>query len=186
LKEEGSWFGKKWTDIDLKTQEQEEDKENMAENSSKHKQTNKFQLKRSAPLTADIQSVDPGSGRVVIVAPDVGMREFCFDGVLPSNATQTQVYDRIASGLVVDVMNGCNATGIMYGQTGSGKTFTMFGPGVEKEYPEDKRGIFAPPPRKETQGIVIRACEEIFRAVEDRKMRYDIQAEVKVSYVEVS
>jgi hypothetical protein len=123
LKEEGSWFGKRWADIDLQKnnqqEEEEEDKENTI-NSSQGKKANKFQINKSAPLTADIQSVDPGTGRVVIVAPDVGMREFSFDGVLPANATQTQVYDRIASGLVVDVMNGCNATGIMYGQTGSG------------------------------------------------------------------
>mmetsp|Transcript_28101 Transcript_28101/g.47512 ORF Transcript_28101/g.47512 Transcript_28101/m.47512 type:complete len:759 (+) Transcript_28101:73-2349(+) len=182
LKEEGSWFGKKWTDIDSQ-REIEEDKENMTENSSKSKASGfKAHLSRAAPLTADIQSVDPISGRVVIVAPDVGMREFSFDGVLPANATQTQVYDRIASGLVVDVMNGRNATGIMYGQTGSGKTFTMFGPGVETPI---KRDVFTPAPKKETFGIVIRACEEIFRAIEDRRKRFGIEAEVSISYVEV-
>lgn len=126
LKEEGSWFGKRWADLDLQKSQAEEDKENTPTTSDSNsnqgkKKTNISQFhKPSAPLTADIQSVDPGTGRVVIVAPDVGMREFSFDGVLPANSTQTQVYDRIAAGLVADVMNGCNATGIMYGQTGSG------------------------------------------------------------------
>lgn len=121
LKEEGSWFGKRWADINLDEKHEDTDKmdkENMAGNITNAKSFKHTQ--KSAPLIADIQSVDPGTGRVVIVAPDVGMREFNFDGVLPANATQTQVYNRIASGLVVDVMNGCNATGIMYGQTGSG------------------------------------------------------------------
>ena len=130
LKEEGSWFGKRWADLDLQKAQAEENKENnSSENSTQQrtKITMKSHLHKmsSAPLTADIQSVDPGTGRVVIVAPDVGMREFSFDGVLPANATQTQVYERIAAGLVVDVMNGCNATGIMYGQTGSGTKYCL-------------------------------------------------------------
>ena len=121
LKEEGSWFGKKWNNIDLKKSEIEEDKENMIENSVSLKKSGNMNFGKSAPLTADIQSVDPSTGRVVIVAPDVGMREFSFDGVFPGNSSQTQVYDSVASGLVTDVMNGCNATAIMYGQTGSGE-----------------------------------------------------------------
>jgi hypothetical protein len=183
LKEEGSWFGKKWNGINDEKVHEEEDKENLTDNSSKGKSMGtRSCFNKPTPLTADIQSVDPGSGRVVIVAPDVGMREFSFDGVLPANATQTQVYDRIASGLVVDIMNGCNATGIMYGQTGSGKTFTMFGPGLELPV---ERDVFTPAPKKETLGIVIRACEEIFGAVEDRRKRFDIEAKVSVSYIEV-
>jgi kinesin family protein 5 len=184
LKEEGSWFGKKWHDIDQKRKEAEEDKENQKENSAKETDLKKsgHMSVKSAPLTADIQSVDPGTGRVVIVAPDVGMREFSFDGVFPSNSTQAQVYDRIASGLVTDVMNGCNATGIMYGQTGSGKTHTMFGPGLEMAEGKD---VFTPAPKKETNGIVIRACEEIFHAVEDRRQQHNIEAEIHISYVEV-
>lgn len=185
LKEEGSWFGQKWIDINHQ-KEEEEDKENSTHpnsSSGPNQSGIKAHLSKSAPLMADIQSVDPGSGRVVIVAPDVGMREFSFDGVFPSNASQKQVYDRIASNLVVDVMNGCNATGIMYGQTGSGKTFTMFGPDVETS--ETRDVCSSPRPDKESYGIVIRACEEVFRAVEDRRLRYDIEAEVHISYVEV-
>lgn len=182
LKEEGSWFGKKWNKIEEEKMK-EEDKENNLDNNSKREKSKSFNnAMQSAPLTADIHSVDPGTGRVVIVTPDVGMREFRFDGVFPSHSTQTQVYDQVASGLVTDVMNGFNATGIMYGQTGSGKTHTMFGPDLE--IPEVKDTIYGAP-KKETNGIVIRACEEIFRAVEDRRTRHAIDAEIRMSYVEV-
>jgi hypothetical protein len=64
----------------------------------------------------------------------------------------------------------------------AGKTFTMFGPGMEVP---DVQDVLAAAPQKETHGIVIRACEEVFRAVEDRRRRYLIEAEVHVSYVEV-
>lgn len=108
LKEEGSWFGKKWDTLATK--------ENVAGNGK-----SRLPLKKSSvPLVADIQSVDPGSGRVVIMTPDVGLREFSFDAVLPQSCDQKKVFDVVASGLVTDVMNGINSTAIMYGQTGSG------------------------------------------------------------------
>jgi hypothetical protein len=108
LKEEGSWFGKKWDALSSK--------ENMILN----KTANIPLKKESAPLIAGIQSVDPGSGRVVIMTSDVGLREFSYDAVLPQSCDQKKVYDVVASGLVTDVMNGINSTAIMYGQTGSG------------------------------------------------------------------
>ena len=61
----------------------------------------------------------------------------------------------------------------------------MFGPGLELPDTKDGRGLFTAAPKKETHGIVIRACEEVFRAVEDRRRRHQIEAEVHMSYVEV-
>ena len=52
-------------------------------------------------ITASVQSVDPGTGRVVMIAPDVGLREFTYDGVFPAHASQSSVYDTVAKGLVV-------------------------------------------------------------------------------------
>lgn len=182
LKEEGSWFKKKWDDID-NCEDRENDKENSAENLRNGYKTKASCQREQAPLTSDIQSIDPATGRVVIVAPDVGMREFSFDGVLPGNSTQSQAYDRIASGLVTDVLNGCNATGIMYGQTGSGKTYTMFGPDVDDKKNGPSSSSFSY--KKDNHGIVLRACEEIFEAIVDRKARHGIEAEVWVSFVEV-
>lgn len=69
-------------------------------------------------MVACVQSVDPLTGRVVMVAPDVGLREFSFDSVLHPKATQRSVYDASARRLVMDFLNGFNSTAIVYGQTG--------------------------------------------------------------------
>lgn len=116
LMKEGSWFGKKW----------EATKEKRAKN---HKSPQKLQSKSdplAAPvqqtLHAGVQSLDPEFNRLVVVTPDVGMREFAFDGVFPTDIKQRAVYDKVVRRLVMDCLNGFNATAIMYGQTGSGKT----------------------------------------------------------------
>ena len=57
----------------------------------------------------------------------------------------------------------------------------MFGPGLEIPDAKNIRSLS----QKESNGIVIRACEEIFRAVEDRRKRHNIDAEIRMSYVEV-
>lgn len=72
----------------------------------------------STRMVACVQSVDPLTGRVVMVAPDVGLREFSFDSVLHPKATQRSVYDTSARRLVMDFLNGFNSTAIVYGQTG--------------------------------------------------------------------
>lgn len=163
MKEEGTWFGKKW---------QQTLKENISSVDNKVKVPPKA---TSKPLVADIQSVDEGCGRVVIMTPDVGLREFCFDGVFSHKSNQKRVYDTVACRLVSDVLNGFNSTAIMYGQTGSGKTFTMFGEGDERSSSK-----FV----KEGHGIVYRACEDVLTAVQSRKS-LGIISEVAVSYVEV-
>ena len=140
-------------------------------------------------MVACVQTLDPLTGRVVMVAPDVGLREFSFDSVLHPKATQRSVYDASARRLVMDFINGFNSTAIVYGQTGkhsfvnaeciyfsfkdlptfqraytgSGKTFSMFG----TEVPDPNA---LPSARQETKGIVPRACEEIFAALEQRRL----------------
>jgi hypothetical protein len=110
LKEEGNWFGKKWADI-----------ESSKENNSSNMNTNSKHISSSELLKASVQNIDAGSGRVVMVAPDVGLREFSFDGVFPPTSTQKHIYEVTTQNLVSDVINGFNATVIMYGQTSSGK-----------------------------------------------------------------
>lgn len=70
-------------------------------------------------MVACVQTLDPLTGRVVMVAPDVGLREFSFDSVLHPKATQRSVYDASARRLVMDFLNGFNSTAIVYGQTGN-------------------------------------------------------------------
>lgn len=69
-------------------------------------------------MVASVQNIDTMAGRVVMVAPDVGLREFSFDGVLPLHASQKSMYDTSARRLVMDFINGFNSTAIVYGQTG--------------------------------------------------------------------
>lgn len=208
LTSEGGWFKKKWSSlVNQQTSENDFEKENSPENNQK---TNRkgisfesnqkipkfakdlYQLdeeknlvtKKKGPgmskqdlgtVSANVQSVDPLTGRVVMVAPDVGLREFTFDGVLPSYTSQKATYDLASRRLVMDFLNGFNATAIVYGQTGSGKTYTMFGKDNESIYGQKKEG----------KGIIPRAMEEIFQAVEKRRVNNGIEAELAVSYVEI-
>eukprot|EP01035_Chromulina_nebulosa_P018355 gene18355-24048_t len=87
----------------------------------------KFQTRRRIEDATKVQTIDPGTGRVVVMAPDVGLREFTFDGVFGSSTSQKNVYNTTMKKLIVDLINGFNVTALVYGQTGSGKTFTMFG-----------------------------------------------------------
>jgi hypothetical protein len=116
LKEEGSWFGKKWEEQQSQ-QQSRRGKGGGGVTVSKPSDPKKL---TTTPLHAQIQHVDVGSGRVVVMTPDVGIREFSFDGVFPAPCDQKSVYDIAGSRLVTDVINGFNATAIMYGQTGSG------------------------------------------------------------------
>jgi hypothetical protein len=72
----------------------------------------------STRMVAAVHTVDPLTGRVVMVAPEVGLREFSFDSVLNMRASQKSVYDTSARRLVMDFLNGFNSTAIVYGQTG--------------------------------------------------------------------
>lgn len=128
-------------------------------------------------IVVGVQNIDAMMSRVVMVAPDVGLREFAYDGVLPTNASQRSLYDTTARRLVMDFMNGFNSTAIVYGQTGSGKTYSMFG--------SEGPGAGGLHRHREGRGIVPRACDEIFRAVQQRRREAGVEATVSVSYVEI-
>ncbi|SPQ95254.1 unnamed protein product (mitochondrion) [Plasmodiophora brassicae] len=63
--------------------------------------------------------------------------EFPFAGVFDQDATQEDVFARVAAPVVDSVLDGYNGTIFAYGQTGSGKTYTITG--GAREY--DERGI---------------------------------------------
>jgi kinesin family protein 5 len=127
----------------------------------------------SHDLTASVHSVDPVTGRVVAITPDVGLREFVFESVFPSGVNQGHVYQTVTSGIIVDVLNGFNATILVYGQTGAGKTHTMFGADDESIYGNSLHSA----------GIVPRSLREILVATKSRET--DIESRLFVSYVEV-
>jgi hypothetical protein len=201
LASEGEWFGKKWENIltagagdatandsgSKPTGEGEEDVR-LADCETVallpfEKSLHVVRKERRERVEARVQSVDTGSGRVVMVAPDVGLREFSFNGVVTGTARgglsaarkqQDQCYNLFARRLVVDFLNGYNATCIAYGQTASGKTYTMTGG-------ESDTGSSIP-------GIIPKACAEALEFVLDTdgvRARLGITCSLSISYVEV-
>eukprot|EP00928_Gymnodinium_smaydae_P005921 TRINITY_DN12052_c0_g1_i1.p1 TRINITY_DN12052_c0_g1~~TRINITY_DN12052_c0_g1_i1.p1 ORF type:complete len:800 (-),score=126.54 TRINITY_DN12052_c0_g1_i1:154-2553(-) len=122
---------------------------------------------------ASILAVREDTGTVLSVAPGVGLRDFTFDQVFNEKSQQAHTYERCAQRLVMDFLNGVNASVICYGQTGSGKTYTMFGPTG-----------WASTASPDQQGIVPRTCEEVLNSVHERRER-GAEIQLGMSYVEV-
>jgi len=97
-------------------------------------------------------------------------RGFKFDHVFRPDASQDQVYEKCVQQLVVNCMDGYNATVFAYGQTGSGKTFTM-GTGNAASMMEDETGI------------VHRAIKDIFNIISERSE--SALYRLKVSFIEI-
>lgn len=163
LRNEGNWFGEKWRSINLEKKQGSGEVASVAGSAEASNDR----------LIASVQSIDPGTGRVIMVAPDVGLREFCFDAAFPVNCSQESVYETTARMQVVDFLNGFNASLIVYGQTGSGKTHTMFGDDVESSK------------KSHLDGIVPRACAEIFQALDDKRQKGYLDLDLSISYVEI-
>eukprot|EP01033_Poteriospumella_lacustris_P012067 gene12067-8622_t len=92
-----------------------------------------------------------------------------------TNDLTSYAYELCTKRLIMDLLNGFNATAIVYGQTGSGKTYSMFGKDEASAMGRDKDG----------KGIIPRACEELLQAVDHRQRYHGIDSELYVSYVEV-
>jgi hypothetical protein len=166
LAEEGSWFGAKWLS---------EKKKQAVALGATAEQVAEMRVCKPETLVASVQTVDPMTGKVVVVARDVGLREFSFDAAFPERTRQSRVYDSSARKLVTDFLNGYNASVIVYGQTGSGKTYTMFGPPEVSSRVRKGSNLTAisgtARARKDNdpsdqyadfRGIVPRACDEVF------------------------
>jgi len=188
LASEGDWFGQKWAAVQNSANAKgpsERDPNVLVEHEScllKPKDQPLTFIKSNSikdRVVAKVQSADQATGRVIVIAPDVGVREFSFDGVVSSpaaglaasNKQQEHCYSLMAKRLVVDFINGYNSTCIAYGQTASGKTFTMTG-GAD--------GC--------TPGIVPRACTEVLTYLHDSlgmRAQLGIQATLSMSYIEI-
>lgn len=170
--------------------------ENDSDSSSKNKppkpekQTNP---RSGFEFTCGVLSVDELEGRVLAVAPGVGLREFAFDAVFGATASQRSVYEKTGAPLVSDLINGVNGAMLVYGQTGSGKTHTMFGDSDSTKHTMfggafGVSGVSDAPSisvHDSQQGVVPRACSEILAACVDRHTKFGIQWRLTVSYVEV-
>eukprot|EP00887_Chlorella_sp_A99_P006382 scaffold3.g6382.t1 len=92
---------------------------------------------------------------------------FPFDGVLPSEAAQADVFDAVAAPVVAAALDGYSGTVFAYGQTGSGKTFTISG-GTE---------------RYADRGLVPRALAALFGQIAARGAA--VAYTVHLSYLEI-
>ena len=73
-----------------------------------------------AKVQACVVAVTAGrEGAVLMCCPGTGLREFKFDAVLGEDSTQHQVYEAAPRRLVIDFINGKNASLFAYGQTGT-------------------------------------------------------------------
>lgn len=91
--------------------------------------------------------------------------KFQYDKIL-HNASQEDVFDNCARGVISSIVEGYNGTIMCYGQTGAGKTFTMNGSTSNFKY----------------RGIVPRTLSVLFQEIDSR---FDQQVTVRVSYIEI-
>lgn len=125
-------------------------------------------LENARGFKASVLSVSAERGRVIMVAPCIGLRAFRFDTVMDSSTTQQRAYFCAGRRVVTDFINGVDGSVIAYGQTGSGKTFTMFG--------ECDGG---------GGGIVPQALHDVFDALAERQLVHGCEVELTISYVEI-
>ena len=92
---------------------------------------------------------------------------FGFNGVLNTDSTQEDVFERVAQPVVENVLGGYNGTVFAYGQTGSGKTHTLTG--GASSYAQ--------------RGIIPRAIQAIYKHVQS--CAEDAEYTVRVSYLEI-
>ena len=104
----------------------------------------------------------------VHVTEDDSTFKYTFDRVFGPKSTQLETFEYVAKPVVVDVLEGYNATIFAYGQTSSGKTYTMEGPDIVDA---------------ELRGIIPRTVGALFEGVAQADA--SIEFTVKVSYIEI-
>jgi kinesin family protein 6/9 len=91
--------------------------------------------------------------------------KFQYEKIL-HNASQEDVFDNCARGVISSIVEGYNGTIMCYGQTGAGKTFTMNGSTANFKY----------------RGVVPRTLSVLFQEIDSR---FDQQVTVRCSYIEI-
>ena len=198
LASEGDWFGAKWAgvqkqqkrqarlDASSETSENQNGDENIVnelavcEAETEMRSPLKFSGKRArTPMVSKVQHVDTALNSVTMLLPDVGLRDFAFDGVVEGRGSprqQERCYSLMCKRLVVDFLNGYNATCVAYGQTASGKTYTMIGP----------EGASTSSSGESDMGVIPRACMEVLGSLNDgRRASMGLESHLSISYIEI-
>lgn len=90
---------------------------------------------------------------------------FRMDGIL-HNTSQDEMYDKVGSEMITQLMDGYNGTLLCYGQTGAGKTFTMTG--TTENYKH--------------RGVIPRSISQVYKEISDRP---EHSITVRISYLEI-
>ena len=90
----------------------------------------------------------------------------------PPFATQGSVFDAVGAEVLESAWKGYNVCLFAYGQTGSGKSYSMVGPPDGSSSPED-------------EGIVPRACREIFSRLQKAEREGNTSWSVDVTMIEI-
>jgi kinesin family protein 6/9 len=135
-----------------------------------------LRIRPSKKASGYIAQDDLNPNSLVVKLPDKFKSEFInnskmrhgfnFNGIIPMDANQEDVFKIVGRGAVQNALDGFNSTIFAYGQTGSGKTFTLTG-GPEKY---------------EDRGIIPRALSMIFNEI---RTKTDIQFKTYISYLEI-
>ncbi|OUM69867.1 hypothetical protein PIROE2DRAFT_30407, partial [Piromyces sp. E2] len=115
-----------------------------------------------------VSVINNNNSSQLILHPD---RKFLFDYIFDDNASQKEVYNSCVKPLLLNFIDGFNATILAYGQTGSGKTYSM-GTGLENEI------------NSENQGIIPRAIYELFSILK-KKNSLEYKYKLSVTYLEL-
>jgi kinesin family protein 5 len=102
------------------------------------------------------------------VVEDDNVLKYTFDRVFGPESSQRETFEYVAKPVVVDVLEGYNATIFAYGQTSSGKTYTMEGPSIVDP---------------DLRGIIPRTVGALFQGVAEADA--NIEFTVKVSFIEI-
>jgi len=104
---------------------------------------NKRELEAASP-----ECIEPlGNASIKVQAgKNVPARDFTYDAIFRSDASQEDVYARSGRMVLGKVLEGYNGCMLAYGQTGSGKTFTMMG-------------------TKEARGLIPLLLDELFQRI---------------------
>eukprot|EP00397_Hematodinium_sp_SG-2012_P025048 GEMP01026140.1.p1 GENE.GEMP01026140.1~~GEMP01026140.1.p1 ORF type:complete len:765 (+),score=168.12 GEMP01026140.1:36-2330(+) len=116
---------------------------------------------------------DTSAGVATITRPGAGdssSKDFTYDSVYDTSATQELIYDETALDIVDSVMNGYNGTVFCYGQTGAGKSHTMCGPDGLESTPE-------------LEGLLPRSFKHIFQTIHTQGE--GVKFLVRASYLEI-
>jgi hypothetical protein len=191
LMHQGGWFGA----MLQKSQAGEENNDNKLldydadeNNENNENEANYVSNTNSPSISGGVHLIDTVSNAAILVDRTKGLRRFEFDRVFCDKSTQESLYHQTTMPLIAEFINGYNATCLVYGQTGSGKTYSMFGNQESfKDMMMMEGTLFNKIKMPESFGLVPRAVNEIFDALEYRKshLSLNIDAKVSLSYIEI-